>query len=102
MGALSYPALEQRRGRVLLDEELQLHQRVVGRDEAALLEWLRRIGAVVYSAALTCTGDVAAAEEMTEALFLEVWRHPEKFHPTHGPLSLQLVRRMSTELLTLS
>ena len=100
MGSLSYPALEQRRGEVLLDEELRLHERVVERDEAALLEWLRRIGGMVYSVALSNTGRVGLAEDMTEALFLDVWRHPEMFHPSRGPLVLQLIRRMSVDVST--
>jgi DNA-directed RNA polymerase specialized sigma24 family protein len=102
VGSLHYAALDPDRGRALLDEELRLHQRVVARDEAALLEWLRLIGDVVYSAALSRTGELTAAEDVTETLFLEVWRHPEQFHPTRGPLTLQLVRRMRTELLSLT
>lgn len=102
MGSLRYAATEQHRGRELLDEELQLHKRVLARDQSALLEWLRRIGGVVYSAALSNTGRVGLAEDMTEALFLEVWRHPERFHPANGPLTLQLIRRMNVEHLSLA
>jgi DNA-directed RNA polymerase specialized sigma24 family protein len=85
---------------VLLDEELRLHERVVARDEAALLEWLGRTGGVVYSVALSHTGRVGLAEDLTEALFLEVWRHPEAFHPDKGPLTLQLIRRMSVDVFS--
>ena len=87
------PLEMQRRGRELLDEELRLHEGVVARDQAALLEWLERIGGVVYCVALSQTGDAAAAHDLTEGLFLELWRHPAHFHPTDGPLTLQLIRR---------
>ena len=95
MESLGYTAAKQRPGRHLLDVELRLHQRVVARDRSALLEWLQLVGDVVYCAALSRTGRDAEAEELTEALFLEVWRHPAMFHPADGPLGLQLIRRMS-------
>jgi DNA-directed RNA polymerase specialized sigma24 family protein len=95
MGYVGCPGIERRRGKELLDTEVRLHERVVARDQGALVEWVRRIGGDVYCTALSCTGDVAAAEDMTEALFLEVWRQPALFHPARGPLTLQLVRRMS-------
>jgi len=93
--SLGCTAVEQRPGRQRLDEELRLHRRVVARDRDALLEWLRLVGDVVYCAALSRTGTAADAEDLTEALFLDVWRHPEMFDPAEGPLSLQLIRRMS-------
>lgn len=35
---------------------------------------------------------------MTEALFVELWRVPEEFPITDGPLGLQMVRRLSDRL----
>lgn len=102
MESLACPSAAQRHGRQLLDVELALHQRVVNRDQSALLEWLQRAGSLVYCAALLRTGAPAEAEAMTEALFLEVWRHPAMFHPADGPLSLQLIRRMSQQLATVT
>ncbi len=95
MESLGYTAVGQRPGRELMDVELRLHQRVVAGDRSALLEWLQLVGDVVYCAALSRTGTAAAAEALTEALFVEVWRHPAMFHPHDGPLTLQLIRRMS-------
>ena len=96
MGSVCHPSLEQMRGRELLEEELRLHERVSAHDQAALLEWLRGIGGMVHSAALSHSPTAAAAEEMTAMLFLEVWQDPTMFHPSRGPLVLQLIRRMRT------
>jgi DNA-directed RNA polymerase specialized sigma24 family protein len=93
MGSLCHPTVE-RRGKALLEGEIRLHERVVARDQEALLEWLHLIGGVVYSTALSYTGNAGAAEEKATALFLEVWLHPAMFHPTRGPLTLQLIRRL--------
>ena len=102
MESLACPSAARRHGKQLLDVELGLHQRVVNRDQAALLEWLQRAGSLVYCAALSRTGAPAEAEVMTAALFLDVWRHPSMFHPADGPLSLQLIRRMSQQLATVT
>lgn len=95
MESLRYTAVEERPGRHLMDAERRLHQRVVARDQSALLEWLRLVGDVVYCAALSRTGTAAEAEDLTEALFLDVWRQPALFDPADGPLTLQLIRRMT-------
>lgn len=81
-----------------LEEERSLHERVVQRDEAALLQCFDRIGDLVYCSALLSTGSRTAAEELTEAIFVGFWRDPRAFPPSRGPLSLQLIRRMTAEL----
>lgn len=86
----------------LIEEELRLHERVVQRDESALLECLDRVGDLVYCMALLQTGRPALAEELTERLFVAFWRDPEAFPPTQGPLGLQLVRRLTEGLVTVS
>ncbi len=91
--------MAEHRGKKMLDIELRLHQRVVAREEGALLEWLQRVGCVVYCAALARTGSVADAERLTEVLFLELWHQPALFDPMDGPLSLQLIRRMSSHVV---
>ncbi len=78
-----------------MEAELALHRRVLAGDQSALLEWLELDGDLVYCAAVSHTGQTAAADDLTEALFLEVWHHPEMFDPADGPLSLQLIRRIS-------
>jgi hypothetical protein len=84
--------------RKLFDEELRLHERIVARDQSAVLEFLDRVGGVVYCMAVARTGDPTAAEDLTERFFLDLWREPERFHPAHGPVALQLIGRLGTEL----
>ncbi|MDQ4132920.1 MAG: hypothetical protein M3179_06840 [Actinomycetota bacterium] len=81
------------RSATLLEEESALHKRIVERDEAALLEYLDRSGHIVYCVALALTEDAAAAEDLTEGLFLDLWRLPDRFHPRNGPMVLQLLQR---------
>ena len=76
-------------------EELRLLERVVQRDEAALLECFDRAGQLVYCMALARTGDQASAEELTEAVFVTLWRDPAAFSSSGGPLGLQLLRWMT-------
>ncbi|MDQ4131690.1 MAG: hypothetical protein M3179_00430, partial [Actinomycetota bacterium] len=73
-------------------EEALLHERLVDRDESALLECLDRFGHIVYCTSLTESGDPVAAENVTQRVFVQLWRRPEEFHPRHGPLVLQLVQ----------
>ena len=39
-----------------------------------------------------------SAEELTETMFVRFWRDPRAFPPSRGPLSLQLIRRMTADL----
>lgn len=61
-----------------------------------------RIGHVVYCVARLRTGEDSAAEDLTEAVFVEFWRDPEAFPPGHGPLALQLIGRMTHDLAAAS
>lgn len=80
------------------DAELRLYQRILDRDELALLECLDRIGDLVYCTALLSAGSPAVAEDLTDALFLDLWREPESFHPAQGPFALQLICRLARAL----
>ena len=75
-------------------EDLELHDRLVARDPAAVLECLDRFGASVYCIALARGADAGEAEELTERAFVELWRHPEEFDPRRAPIVLQVVRRL--------
>jgi DNA-directed RNA polymerase specialized sigma24 family protein len=79
----------------LLQEERVLHGRILQRDESALLEFLDRVGHVLFCAALVHTGDATAAEDLTEELFVDLWEAPEAFSPARGPVALQLLERMA-------
>ena len=86
----------------LIEEERRLYERVVQRDESALLECLDRIGHLVYCMALARTGQRNSAEELTERLFVAYWRNPRTFEPSRGPLGLQFLCRMADELGSIS
>lgn len=74
--------------------DVLLHERILDGDPSALLDCLDRFGASVYCIALARTGDVAAAEDLTERAFVELWRRPTEFDPRRAPIVLQLVRRL--------
>lgn len=75
----------------LRDEDVRLHQRLLDRDESALLGCLDRFGHIVYCTSLVETGDSVVAEMVTKRVFVQLWRRPEAFDPRCGPLVLQLV-----------
>lgn len=77
------------------DEERRLHERVVAGDELALLECFDRMGDMVFCAALLLSGQRSIAEDLTEALFVDLWRAPKAFDPADGPLGLQMIRRLT-------
>jgi hypothetical protein len=65
------------------------------------MECLARLGHMVYCIALLQMGDESAADDVTEALFVEFGGDPEAFNPNHGPLALaaptsNVTRRMIT------
>ena len=60
--------------------------RRLGGDEAVLADIYQRHGSVVFNLAMRVTRDRSAAEEVTQAVFLDVWRRPERFDPTRGSL----------------
>ena len=86
----------------LMADELRVHERVVERDRAALLECFDRAADLVYCMALARTGDEASAQALTEAVFVALWRDPAAFPPSQGPLGLQLLRRMAAGLVSAS
>jgi DNA-directed RNA polymerase specialized sigma24 family protein len=50
----------------------------IGRGEAAALEELYdRLAGQVYRIAIVMTSSIPAAEQVTEAVFLEAWRRPD-------------------------
>lgn len=79
----------------MLEDERSLYRRIVARDELALLESFDRSGHLVFCTALLLSGESSTAEDLTEELFAELWRSPEGFAPTHGPLGLQMIRRLT-------
>ncbi|ACU54503.1 RNA polymerase, sigma-24 subunit, ECF subfamily [Acidimicrobium ferrooxidans DSM 10331] len=54
--------------------------------EAALQEAYRRYASTVWGIARRVTRDAMIAEEITQEVFLTLWREPERFDPARGSL----------------
>jgi RNA polymerase sigma-70 factor (ECF subfamily) len=70
--------------RPVRDERLaaaDLRRRLRRGDESALAELYDAHAALVHGLALRVTGDRAAAEAVTEEVFVTAWEHPEAFDP---------------------
>ena len=66
----------------LRDEELM--ERVGGQDLAAFNVIYDRYGDLVYSVSLRVVGDTHVAQDVTQDVFVRVWRRPELFDRTRG------------------
>jgi len=66
--------------------ERALHDRLVGGDKGALEDIYKRHASVVFNVAIRVTRDRAAAEEVTQAVFLDLWQRPGRFDPARGSL----------------
>lgn len=63
-----------------------LLERVVRKDEAALVALYDRYSGIVYAESLRILRDAGAAEEILQDLFFQIWRTAEKFDPQRGSL----------------
>ncbi|WP_026370846.1 sigma-70 family RNA polymerase sigma factor [Kallotenue papyrolyticum] len=50
-----------------------------------------RYGRIVYGLALRMLGDVGAAEEVTQDVFLRCWQHIDRYQPAQGTLAAWLL-----------
>jgi RNA polymerase sigma-70 factor (ECF subfamily) len=66
----------------LRDEELM--DRLAGRDLIAFEALYDRYGDLVYSVSLRIVGDTYVAEDVTQDVFLRVWRRPDHFDLSRG------------------
>jgi RNA polymerase sigma-70 factor (ECF subfamily) len=55
-------------------------------DEQAMASLFDRYSKVVYSVALRVLRDPAAAEDVLQEIFMQVWRNPDSFTSTRGSL----------------
>ena len=56
-------------------------------DEAAMATLFDRYSKIVYSVSLRVLRDTAAAEDVLQEIFLQIWRKPESFAPSRGSLA---------------
>ena len=68
------------------DLDAELLARVQRGDEQAMAGLFDRYSKIVYSVALRVLRDAAAAEDVLQEIFMQVWRHPNSFIATRGSL----------------
>jgi RNA polymerase sigma-70 factor (ECF subfamily) len=56
-------------------------------DEGAMAELYDRYSSVVYSVALRVLTDTAAAEDVLQEVFMQLWRNPGRFDASRGALA---------------
>jgi RNA polymerase sigma-70 factor, ECF subfamily len=64
----------------------RLDERMPVGDFHSLAELYDQFGSVVFGVAVRVTTDRHAAEDITQAVLLDLWRRPERFDPKRGPL----------------
>lgn len=65
---------------------------LIGRfDERSLAEVYRRHGRAAYGLARRILGDPSEAEDVTQDVFLHLWRNPARFDPARGSLRTYLL-----------
>jgi RNA polymerase sigma-70 factor (ECF subfamily) len=74
-----------------VSDDLMLLAAVARGDGAALLELHARYANQVYSMACRVLGDAGAAEEVTQDVFLKLWRKSARYDPARGRFSTWLL-----------
>jgi RNA polymerase sigma-70 factor (ECF subfamily) len=73
----------------ILDYARALDEELIGliaqRDERALERLYERYGRAIYSLVLRMLHDPSRAEEVSQEVFLKVWRRPDSYSPGRGP-----------------
>jgi RNA polymerase sigma-70 factor (ECF subfamily) len=73
------------------DSDALLAARLGAGDDRALAEAFDRLGPAVYAGALRVLGDTAAAQDVVQDVFVELWSRPGRYDPAAGPLRAYLV-----------
>jgi len=71
-------------------DEMRLIARVRAGDQQAMSELYDRYAKVVYAVALRVMQDAAAAEDVLQDIFLQLWRNPDAFDASRGSLAAWL------------
>ncbi len=67
-----------------------LAARLAAGDERALTEVFDTLASAVYGAAVHVLGESAAAQDVTQDVFVELWRRPQRYDPALGSLRTYL------------
>jgi RNA polymerase sigma-70 factor (ECF subfamily) len=67
-------------------DEAALIERIRSGDEMAMADMYDRYSGIVYGVALRVLGDTAAAEDVLQEVFLQLWRRPQVFDADRGKL----------------
>ena len=68
-----------------------LAARLAAGDHRALAEVFDRLAPAVYSGALRVLGHDAAAQDVVQDVFVELWSHPGRYDPAEGTLRTFLI-----------
>ncbi|MFC0527416.1 RNA polymerase sigma factor [Phytohabitans kaempferiae] len=68
------------------DSDVRLRERLVAGDGDALAEAYDRWSGLIHTLALRITDDAAAAEDITQDVFVGLWQRPEAYDPERGAL----------------
>jgi RNA polymerase sigma-70 factor (ECF subfamily) len=71
--------------------ETELLRKIAQRDQGALMALYHQYGGLVYSLCLRVLRQPASAEEVTQDVFLKLWRQPERWNPSLGQFSSWLL-----------
>jgi RNA polymerase sigma-70 factor (ECF subfamily) len=71
--------------------EIQLLQQVAQQDQQALMTLYQQYGNLVYSLCLRVLRQSPLAEEVTQDVFLKLWRQPQRWNPALGSFSSWLL-----------
>jgi RNA polymerase sigma-70 factor (ECF subfamily) len=71
--------------------DIELLQQVAQQDQQALMLLYQQYGSLVYSLSLRVLRQPGLAEEVTQDVFLKVWRYPQRWNPALGQFSSWLL-----------
>ena len=79
--------------RAVESADSSLSARLAAGDDRALAEVVDRLGTAVQAAALSVLGDRAAAEDVVQDVFVDLWCSPQRFDERLGTLRTYLMMR---------
>jgi RNA polymerase sigma-70 factor (ECF subfamily) len=71
--------------------DVLLAARLAAGDDHALAEVFDGLAPAVFAAALRVLGDGAAAQDVVQDVFVELWRRPDRYQPAAGTLRTYLM-----------